>query len=77
MQAQLNLAVIEYEYAQSYDRESKEFKDTLTGAVKKFEDVYTRYRGWLAGLYARMWMGKCFEEMGDIRKAVGFYEELE
>lgn len=77
MQAQLNLAVIEYEDAQTYDRDSKEFKERLTGAVKKFEDVYTRYRGWLAGLYARMWMGKCFEEMGDIRKAVGIYEELE
>jgi hypothetical protein len=77
MQAQLNLAVIEYEAAQTFDRESKEFKDTLNLAVKKFEDVYTRYRGWLAGLYARMWMGKCFEEMGDPRKAVGFYEELE
>jgi hypothetical protein len=77
MQAQLNLAVIEYEYAQSFDRETKEFKDTLNLAVKKFEDVYKNYREWLAGLYARMWMGKCFEEMGDIRKAVGFYEELE
>ncbi len=77
MQAQLHLAVIEYEYAQSFDRETKEFKDTLNLAVKKFEDVYKNYREWLAGLYARMWMGKCFEEMGDIRKAVGFYEELE
>ncbi len=77
MQAQLNLAIIEYEYAQTYDRDSKEFKERLNAGIKKFDDVYTRYRGWLAGLYARMWTGKCYEEMGDIRKAVGFYEELE
>jgi tetratricopeptide (TPR) repeat protein len=76
IQSQLNLAIVEYENAQSFDRDSKEFRERLTAAIKKFDDVYTRYRGWLAGLYARMWTGKCYEEMGDIRKAVGFYEEL-
>jgi tetratricopeptide (TPR) repeat protein len=77
MQAQLHLALIEYEYAQTFDPAGPDYKSRLTEAIKKFEDVYTRYRDRLAGLNARMWMGKCYEEMGDVRKAVGFYEELE
>ncbi len=76
LQARLNMAIVEYEYAQSFDRDAKEFRERLNAAIKKFDEVYTRHRDRMAGLYARMWTGKCYEEMGDIRKAVGFYEEL-
>jgi hypothetical protein len=30
----------------------------------------------VAGLYARLWQGKCFEEQGDLVKALGIYNEL-
>lgn len=77
IEAQLHLALIEYEYAQTHDAGSLDFKARLEQAIKRFEEVYTRFRDRGAGLNARMWMGKCYEEMGEFRKAVGFYEELE
>lgn len=79
IQAQLNLAVLQYEEAQTYDSGSAENKKQLTDASNSFEQIHARYRSQLAGLYGRMWQGKCFEEMGDtqnITKAVGIYKEL-
>ncbi len=76
IQAQLNLAVMTYEEAQTYDKGSPENKKILTEASKAFDAIHGRYRQQIAGLYARMWEGKCFEEQDDITKALGFYNEL-
>ncbi len=76
IQAQLNLAVLTYEEAQTYDKGSPENKKLLTEAAKAFEDIHAHYRIMVAGLYARMWQAKCFEEQDDIVKALGLYNEL-
>jgi hypothetical protein len=76
IQAQLNLAVLTYEEAQTYDKGSSENRKLLTDAAKTFSDIHARYRQQIAGLYARMWEGKCFEEQDDIVKALGIYNEL-
>ena len=76
MRSQLDLATCTYEDAQTYDRDSKEFKDKLRTASLEFEEVHTKYRSQYAGLYARTMQGKCFEEQDDIRKALGIYDEL-
>jgi hypothetical protein len=76
LQSQLNLALVTYEEAQSYDRETPEFKKALTEAAKQFEEIHTKYRSQVVGLYARMYQGKCFEEQDDLQKAFGIYNEL-
>ena len=76
IQAQLNLAVITYEEAQTYDKGSADSKKILTEAANAFEQIHARYRQEVGGLYARMWQAKCFEEQDDIVKALGFYNEL-
>lgn len=76
LNAQLRLAICTYEEAQSYDRDSKQFQELLSKASAEFEEIFIKHRTRGAGLYARMWQGKCFEEQGDIRKALGFYDEL-
>src|SRR5262249_35073145 len=76
LQAQLNLALLTYEEAQTYDKGSADNKRLLTEAAKAFDDINARYRSQVAGLYARMWEGKCYEEQNDIRKALGLYNEL-
>ncbi len=65
-----------YEEAQTYDRGSSDNKKLLTDAANAFEKIHARYRQQLAGLYARMWQAKCFEEQDDIVKALGCYNEL-
>ena len=76
IQAQLNLAIVRYEEAQTYEKTDPQYKKLLTDASVEFEAIHSRYRSQVAGLYARMWQGKCFEEQGDITKALGFYNEL-
>jgi hypothetical protein len=76
IQALLDLAVLTYEEAQTYDRGSSENKKLLTEAANAFEKIHARYRSEVGGLYARMWQAKCFEEQDDIVKALGFYNEL-
>ena len=72
----MNLAVLSYEMAQTWDRGSAENKQSLSEAAGAFEHIHARYRQQIAGLYARMWQGKCFEELNDITKALGIYNEL-
>jgi tetratricopeptide (TPR) repeat protein len=76
IQAQLHLAVLMYEMAQTWDSGSAENKEALTEAAGAFERIHSRYRQLIAGLYARMWQGKCFEELNDVTKALGIYNEL-
>jgi hypothetical protein len=76
MQAQLDLAICSYEEAQTHAPDSDEFKRQLTKAAEEFEAIHTQYRTVVVGLYARMWQAKCFEEQGDLRKALGIYDEL-
>ena len=76
MDAQLQKAVGDYEQGETYDLGSKERTEYMTKALAQFEEVYKKYRTQLAGLHARMMMGKCYEEAGELGKAAGIYKEL-
>jgi hypothetical protein len=76
IQTQLNLAILIYEEAQTYDKGSTENRKRLTDASNAFEQIHARHRSLVAGLHARMLQGKCFEEQDDITKAIGIYDEL-
>lgn len=74
--AQLDLANCTYEEGQSHDENSDEFKAKLRDAASEYEEIHSRYRSQLGGLYARTWQGKCYEEQDDIQRALGIYKEL-
>ncbi len=76
IRAMLDLALCTYEEAQTYEVDSANFKRLLGEAATQFEEMHQRYRSQVGGLYARLWQGKCFEEVGDIQKAQGIYNEL-
>ena len=76
LKAQLDLAQCTYEEGQTYDEESPKRAELLTAASTAFEAIHSQYRSMVGGLYARMWQGKCFEEQGDLQKALGIYNEL-
>ena len=51
----------------------------LDRARKRFEAIADEHRIQMAGVVARMWQGKCFEERngpGDLGRAMGIYDEL-
>ncbi|MEX0700602.1 MAG: hypothetical protein WD069_00760 [Planctomycetales bacterium] len=76
IQARIDLAKCTYERAQTFPPAAPERHEILKQAARQFEDIHTAYRSMTAGLVARMWQGKCFEEMDEIGKALGIYKEL-
>ncbi len=78
MDARLQLALVDYEQAQTYPVGSKERNDLLDQGIKAFEELHKRFRTQMAGLTARAMQAKCFEERGDdgLGPAMGIYNEL-
>ena len=76
LKAQLDSGIVEYEEAQTFEKDDPKYKEALKAAAKKFEDLHSKNRGQVAGLIARVYMGKCFEEQGNLTGAMGLYNEL-
>ena len=76
MQAQLQKAVVDYEQGESFKIGSPERTELMGDALAQFEAIYKSYRTQMAGLTARMWQGKCYEERGEYGPAMGIYNEL-
>lgn len=76
IRAELDVAIVQYEEAQVYEKDDPKYQTALKEASEKFELIHQKHRSQVAGLYARMYQGKCFEEQGDLQKALGLYGEL-
>lgn len=76
MNVELQRAVTDYEDGATHPVASAERKALLEQASAAFDDLYKRYRAQSAGFYAQMWQGKCFEDRGDLGKAMGIYDSL-
>ncbi|MBN2294443.1 MAG: hypothetical protein JXM70_18585, partial [Pirellulales bacterium] len=76
VQSRLFLGTVIYETAMTYPADSKERKALLVEAADKYKSLYEKYSSWLGGLYARMWEGRCYKELGDHKKALQIFDEL-
>jgi hypothetical protein len=77
IEASFHLANTYYQEAESYDdAASKERKTLFTTSAAEFHKIYEKYRTVLAGLYAGMWEARSYQELGDLRRAIGLYLEL-
>ncbi|MBC7818674.1 MAG: hypothetical protein IAG10_17430, partial [Planctomycetaceae bacterium] len=76
MRAQLDVALCEFEEAQTYDPNTTNRNFHLKKAVDLFHGIFTKYRATVGGLHAQMWEAKCYEEMNDPQRALGIYAEL-
>ena len=76
MQAELQKAVVDYYEAQTYLPGSLERNTLLDRGLVNFEAIFNQYRQQFAGMTARMYQGKCFEEEGKLGEATGIYREL-
>ncbi len=76
MQAELQKAVVNYYEAQTYPVGSPDRTAQLETGLAEFDRIYKLYRTMIGGFTARMYQGKCFEEMGKLGEATGIYKEL-
>jgi len=76
LQARLALGTVLYEKAQTFEPGTEEHKKNLEKSAERYHQMYEKYGARLAGLYARMFEGRCFKELGQHDKAFDCFEEL-
>lgn len=76
LQVQLLTAAAREEMAETLTKDSAEFTKTLTAAATLYGEVYDKYRTRLAGLYARMYQGRCQQKIGKTKEALTIFTEL-
>lgn len=69
-------AAIREESADAVPAKDPKRIELLTDAADQYADIYTKYRSLLAGLYARMYQGRCNQKMEKFRDALGYFSEL-
>jgi len=76
LEVRLALAAVSYELAQTYPAGSGEHKEHLVAAAKKYHALYEDCGAVLAGLYARLYEGRCYRELGQTEQALAAFKEL-
>lgn len=65
-----------YESSKAYPPGSADAKKLLESAAAKFGELYEKYRKQSAGLLARVYQGQCYQDLGDMSKALSCYGEV-
>ncbi len=76
--ARLNHALTYYYEALTYDERQQQRTRLLLRAAQLFDALYQENRLTLtvATLYAHLWHGRCYQEMGQFRDAIDIYDEV-
>lgn len=74
--AKLQAATAAYERSKAYDKGSEQQQQLARQAQNKFHDLFERYRRKAVGLFAGMFEGRCRQDLGDLKGALGIYESL-
>lgn len=76
LQAQLLAAAIKEETADTAQKGTEDYKTLLGTAAKEYAEIYDKYRTRLAGLYARMYQGRCQLKLDNCKDALALFGEL-
>lgn len=76
IRSQLLHAATTHEIARTYKTGSDQYKQQLLAAADAYEKIYEDYRTYVVGLRARLKQAQCFQDVGDIKRALGLYANL-
>lgn len=76
LQTELLAAAIREEVADMLPAGSAEQSKYLIEAADMYDGIYKDYRTRLAGRYARMYQGRCYQRLGKSKEALGYFGEL-
>ncbi len=76
VQARLLRASVDYDLAKTFEALGAEAKKHFKAAAASYAAVAQSYRTRAAGLLARLWEGRCYQEMGDTQHALSCFQEL-
>jgi hypothetical protein len=76
LQARLLVATVIYESSKATEPGSKDHKELLESSAAKYRELYEGYNQRLVGLYARLYEGRNYHEMGDSKRALSTLTDL-
>lgn len=76
LQVQLLAAAVREETAETVPKGSQDYTALLNEAAAQYGEIYDKYRTRLAGLYARMYQGRCMRKLEKLKEALTFFAEL-
>ena len=76
IRARMLAASVLYDLATANPEGSAARETELNAAAKRFGELHDRYRRYTAGLFARMWQARCYQDLGETQRALTYYEEL-
>ncbi len=76
VQTRLCVASTMYEIAQTFEPGSEMRQKQLQEAATAFRELYEKYGNYAGGMFARMWEGRVYKDLGDPKKAAGIFEEM-
>ncbi len=76
LETELFAAAIREELADILPAGSSEQVKYLQEAADMYDGIYKNYRTRLAGRYARMYQGRCYQQLGRTKEALGYFGEL-
>jgi tetratricopeptide (TPR) repeat protein len=75
-QARLLVAQSDYDKASTYPADSRQFRQLNESAAKALGAVFEQYSQWLVGFYANLYEGRCYQALGEYKKALGCYDNI-
>ncbi len=76
LQARLFLVNIADRKARTYAPDSKEFKEQLEAAAKRYEELFEKNEEQVGGLQARNFEGKIYADLNQNQKAIDIFREM-
>jgi len=76
LQAQLLMAAVLEESADTYDSEDAKRQEILAKAAEEYREISRKYRTLLAGQYAQLYRGRCLWKSGKCKEALQCFEEV-
>ncbi len=76
LNAQISIAKANYFEASSYGNDSDEKKKLMQRAIDEFEKLVVDNSQSTVFVQARVWQGRCYQELGEIRQALGLFDEV-
>ncbi|MCA9261689.1 MAG: hypothetical protein KDA61_20870, partial [Planctomycetales bacterium] len=76
VEGRFTAALLRFESAAVYDRESPKHDDALQAAEEAFVALQREYRDTLVGASSRLYQGRCLQERGQYDKALDVFQSL-
>ncbi len=74
--ARIHLAGVVYELGRTYPSNSADYKQRLQDALKRYEELFEKYKAFTAGAYAGIQVGRIRRELGDLPGSVSILKTV-